>query len=164
MAEAETGASTTSEQQEHQQEQQQQGEEQRAGEEQLGDAGKRAIQAEREARAAAEKAARDAQAKLKEIEDAQKSEEQKRQEAADAALKEAEAAKAKALRYEVAAAKGVPLTQAHRLQGATKEDLEADAEAFLKDLHGGNGTPDFEGGTRTTAGKGDFDSQIRGAR
>lgn len=38
------------------------------------------------------------------------------------------------LQREVAAAKGVPLSQAHRLSGKSKAELEADAESFLADF------------------------------
>lgn len=46
------------------------------------------------------------------------------------------------LQREVAAAKGVPLNQAHRLTGKNKAELEADADAFLSDF-----TPAAPGGT-----------------
>ena len=55
-----------------------------------------------------------------------------------ASVKEAEVkaakAEAKVLRYDVAVDKNVPLKQAKRLQGNTKEELEADADEFLKDF------------------------------
>ncbi|WP_258933209.1 hypothetical protein [Nesterenkonia pannonica] len=44
------------------------------------------------------------------------------------ARKEAESNATKALRYEVAAEKGIPLEAAARLTGETKEELESDAE------------------------------------
>lgn len=44
----------------------------------------------------------------------------------------AEKAELRATRLEVAAEKGVPLDQAKRLQGETREELEADAEEFAK--------------------------------
>lgn len=43
---------------------------------------------------------------------------------------EYQTAAARALRYEVAADAGLPLTVADRLQGATREDLEKDAESL----------------------------------
>jgi hypothetical protein len=57
----------------------------------------------------------------------------------------------------------VPLSQAHRLQGSTKEELEKDADAFLKDVKP-NGTT-FDGGPRAAGavGKGGMDAAIRRA-
>ena len=104
----------------------------------LGESGLRALQAERDAR---KQAQADLAALRKEIEDASKSAEQKAaDDLADAQRVAAESA-AKALRYEVAAATGVPLKQAHRLVGSTKEELEADAANFLADLGPKPGTP-----------------------
>jgi hypothetical protein len=48
--------------------------------------------------------------------------------------KQAEAATAKADRFEIAAAKGLTPAQARRLVGATKEELEADADAMAEEL------------------------------
>lgn len=93
--------------------------------EKLGEGGKKAIQAEREARKQAEKALADLQ---KQIADANKTAEEKAAEALTEAQRAAAENAAKALRYEVAAAKGLDLKLASRLTGATKEDLEADAE------------------------------------
>lgn len=95
---------------------------------QLGDAGLKALQAER-ARAA--KAEADFKALQKQIEDSQKSAEQKSAEALAAAQASASEAAAKALRYEVAAAKGLDLALAARLSGSTLEELEADADALM---------------------------------
>nr|DAL17237.1 MAG TPA_asm: Major head protein [Caudoviricetes sp.] len=94
----------------------------------LGDAGLKALQAERERANKAEKAARDAQAALAAERDAAKAV----QAQVDAAKAETDAAKAQALRYEVAIAEGLPATLAGRLLGATREELVADAKA-LKD-------------------------------
>lgn len=47
---------------------------------------------------------------------------------------QAKESEARALRAEVANAKGLTPTQAKRLVGATKEELEADADELLKDL------------------------------
>lgn len=65
------------------------------------------------------------------IRDSQKSAEQKTAEALAAAQSEAGTFRAQALRYEVAAAKGLDLTLASRLTGSTKEELEADADALM---------------------------------
>ena len=95
---------------------------------QLGDGGVKALHTEREARKAAETALKALQ---QEIADSKKSAEQKA--ADDIAAARAEAAKnaAQALRYEVAAAKGLDLALAARLTGSTKEELEADADALM---------------------------------
>lgn len=95
---------------------------------QLGDAGLKALQAER-SRAA--KAEADLKALQKQIEDSQKTAEQKAADAITAATTVASEATAKALRYEVAAAKGIDLALAARLSGTTKEELEADADALM---------------------------------
>lgn len=60
--------------------------------------------------------------------DADKSETEKR----TAAEKRADAAELRALRLEVAAEKGLTAAQAKRLVGATREELEADADEVLQ--------------------------------
>ena len=59
----------------------------------------------------------------------------------------------KIMRYEVAAAKGLDLKLASRLNGSTREELEADADELVKLI--GNGAPadDLDGGARETAPK-----------
>lgn len=111
----------------------------------LGEAGKKAIQRERDARAdlerklaEVERLKGDLAAKVKEFEDRDKSEQQeltdqlaelqKQVEAKDAEIAKATLA---SLRAEVAATKGVP---ANRLQGTTKEELEADADQYLAEV------------------------------
>lgn len=74
------------------------------------------------------KANADAAKRLNEIEDANKTELQKVAERAEAAERRAAEFESKALRTEVAAAKGVPLAG---LTGSTKEELEASADALL---------------------------------
>lgn len=77
--------------------------------------------------------------RLAEIEESSKTAEQKAAERA-AALEESDREKgatisgleAKLLRYEVAAAKGLDLKAALRLQGSTREEIEADADDFAK--------------------------------
>lgn len=84
----------------------------------LGDAGKRALDAERKARREAEARAKtneDAAARLKELEDAQKSEQERLQEAKDTAERERDDA-----RVEIA-----------RLRVMTDLKLDADLEQFL---------------------------------
>lgn len=103
----------------------------------LGDAGKRALAAEREARRAAEA---QTAALRKQIEDATKTAEQRATDDLRAAQAEAAANGAKALRYEIAAETGLPLALASRLTGSTREELAADAET-LKTLIPVGATP-----------------------
>jgi hypothetical protein len=72
--------------------------------------------------------------KLKEIEDRDKSDSEKLSERAATAERRAEEAEARALRLEVAAAKGLTPGQAKRLAGSTLEELEADADELLADF------------------------------
>lgn len=97
----------------------------------LGDAGKKALEAERRnARAAAKE--RDAlAAKLKEFEDRDKSESEKAAERAAAAEKRVAELEAQATRLEVAFENGLTPAQAKRLVGSTREELEADAKELL---------------------------------
>lgn len=104
----------------------------------LGDPGKKALDAERKARAAAEKRAKEFEARIKEFEDKDKTEAQKAAAAKAEADKRAETAEAKALRLEVAFEKGLTPKQAKRLTGSTREELEADADELLEDF----GKPD----------------------
>lgn len=67
------------------------------------------------------------------IRDGEKSELQKATERADQAEREAATLRHRDLQREVAAAKGVPAKHAHRLQGGTREELEADADDYLTD-------------------------------
>lgn len=112
------------------------GEEQDAGAkpEGLGDAGKKALEAERKARREAEKRLKVLEAKIQEAEDADKSEAERLQAQVATLTKQAEAAQAKVDRFEVAAAKGLTPAQARRLVGSTKEELEDDADAMRAEL------------------------------
>lgn len=76
----------------------------------------------------------DAAKRLAEIEDANKSEIEKAAQRAAEAEERAKAAELKAMRLQVAAEKGLTPRQASRLQGATLEELQADADEFLADL------------------------------
>lgn len=107
---------------------------------------KSAIQAEREAAKKAKADLAVAQKRIQELEDAGKTEEQKREQAAErlqtehASLKrESEQKDALLQRYEVAAAKGLSLSAAARLQGATREEIEADADAWIAEWGPGKG-------------------------
>ncbi|MEU9495421.1 hypothetical protein AB0D73_27085 [Streptomyces sp. NPDC048215] len=126
----------------------------------LGEGGKKALDAERRARAAAEKTATAAQKQLDDMakrlqafEDRDKSEAQKLADRVQAAETEAATASSRLLRYEVAAQKKLPAGWANRLQGSSKEELEADAEALLKELGDTRQrqSPDYDGGVRKPA-------------
>jgi hypothetical protein len=67
--------------------------------------------------------------RLAELEESQKTEAQKAQERLDAAEKRAVELELKATRAEVAAAKGVPV---ELLNGGTREELEASADALIQ--------------------------------
>lgn len=95
-------------------------------EEPLGPAGLKALQAERAARADAEKAARDAQTALA----AEKAAHAK-------AVQQIEAAKVESLKLQVAIAEGIPTSLASRLVGATQEELSADAKQIKESLKPG---------------------------
>lgn len=97
---------------------------------QLGDGGKAALAAERKARAEAEKARKALESELQALRDKDLTEAERVANEAKAATARAEAAEARALRLEVAAANGIDLALAPRLVGATREELEADAEQF----------------------------------
>lgn len=98
----------------------------------LGDAGKRALEQERNARREAEKQLREMQAQLKAIEDKDKTETEKLREELDQIRAAHADATAKALRAEVAISKGLTAAQAKRLVGSTLEELEADADEIIE--------------------------------
>ena len=97
----------------------------------LGEAGKKALAAERAAKRAAEKRAADLEAKVKEFEDASKSEAEKAAARAEAAEKALAEVTAKALRLEVAAEVGVPADLVEFLTGGDTESLRAQAEKLM---------------------------------
>lgn len=99
--------------------------------------------------------------KLQQYEDRDKTETQRLGEAADAAHNRAVAAEAQLLRLEIAAEKGLTPSQARRLVGSTREELESDAADLLETFKPANGDqaaptpPDLDLGTRgTTAASG----------
>jgi hypothetical protein len=116
----------------------------------LGEAGQKALDAFKQRARDAEKQAKALAAKVKEFEDRDKSEQDKLEERATTAETKAQAAEAKVLRFEVATAKKLPLELADRLQGASKADLEADADRLLE-LVKPNGKPEGD----ADAGKGE---------
>lgn len=84
-----------------------------------------------ERRAKENKAAAD---RLAEIEEASKSEAQRLAERAEKAERELTALQSASVRAEVALEKGLTPSQAKRLIGDTREELEADADQLLADL------------------------------
>jgi hypothetical protein len=97
----------------------------------LGDPGKRALVAEREAR---EQAVASAAALQKQIDDASKTAEEKAAEALAEAQQRASAAETRAAKYDAAANAGLPLELAPRLVGSTPEELAADAVSLKAQL------------------------------
>lgn len=97
----------------------------------LGDAGKRALDAERKRARDEKKRADDLAARLKAIEDKDKSDSELAREEAANEKTRADKAEARAMRLEVAHDKGLTSAQANRLVGTTKEELEADADELL---------------------------------
>ncbi|MFI2664872.1 hypothetical protein [Micromonospora carbonacea] len=80
--------------------------------------------------------------KLKEYEDRDKTEAEKAAERLTAAEQRAEQAELRALRLEVAGEKGLTPAQAKRLVGATREELEADADDILATFPAGSAAPE----------------------
>lgn len=128
----------------------------------LGEGGKKALDAERKAKTVAERQAKaaqkqvdDMQKRLKAFEDRDKTEAEKLAERATAAEQAAQSATARLLRFEVAASKKLPAGFAGRLQGSTKEELEADADTLLQELgeQQQRTTPSYDGGVRAAAPK-----------
>lgn len=108
---------------------------------------KRALESERTARRQAEKDLGAANARIKELEDAGKSEEQRREDASKEMVSENQSLKSQVeqkdallLRYEVAADKGLDLAAAKRLQGSTREEIEADAADWIARWGSGAGS------------------------
>lgn len=100
----------------------------------LGDPGKAAIVRERHAAAEAQQRLAAAEARVKEFEDASKTQEQRDSEARATLERTSAENAAKALRYEVAAEKGIPLTASSRLVGSSREEIAADADRFIADF------------------------------
>jgi hypothetical protein len=93
-------------------------------------------------------------AKFDELDQASKTEQERLTERLTTAEKRAAELESKALRLEVAAEKGLTTAQAKRLVGATREELEADADELLETFKPAEKAPpavDLDLGTRTTA-------------
>lgn len=126
----------------------------------LGEAGQKALSAERKARSAAERAAKaherqiaDLSRQLQEFQDRDKTEAQKLTEAKTAAEQRAASAEQQLLRFKVAAEKNLPANLAARLQGSTEEEMAADADSLLELLgtRQQRQTPSYDGGVRKPA-------------
>jgi hypothetical protein len=98
----------------------------------LGDAGKAALTAERAAKRAAERDLATLRAELQAIKDKDASATDVATRKATEAEARATAAEAKLLRLTIATEKGLPANLAARLQGATEDELRADADELLK--------------------------------
>ncbi|MEV7606112.1 DUF4355 domain-containing protein [Paenarthrobacter sp. NPDC089322] len=106
----------------------------------LGDGGLKALQAERDARKAAEKTAAEYAAKLKGFEDEKLSELEKAQNAANEAAAELAKLRTENTRSKVALAKGLPADLVEFLTGDTEEEVAAKADLLISRL-GTPGTP-----------------------
>lgn len=101
----------------------------------LGDGGKKALQAERDARKAAERTAAEYAAKLKEIEDANLSELERTKKAAEESAAELARLRTENIRTKVALDKGVPADLVEFLSGDTEGDIAAKADLLLARLN-----------------------------
>lgn len=101
-----------------------------------------------------------AQEKLDKLEQDKLTEIQKAEARAKAAEEKAAALELKDLRASVAKDKELPAYLASRLQGTTKEELEADADALAKELNLGKKTPDLKQGNKGSAPKDDSGSHV----
>lgn len=113
----------------------------------LSEAGKRALQAERSARAAAERRAKDAEAQVQKFKDANLTDQQRLEKERDDAKSAHTQASSQLARYEAAEKAGLPLSWAKRLVGSTPDELESDAKAIKADLDAKSkpGTPRPDG-------------------
>lgn len=95
--------------------------------------------------AKANEEAKQARLKVKEYEDRDKTDQERASEKLSDLEKNLTTAQADAVRFEIALEKGLTKSQARRLVGTTRDDLEADAEELVADLG-----LDVEGGTPPT--------------
>lgn len=116
--------------------------------ENLGDAGKRAIAAERNARRAAEKSTAELTERLKAFEDAGKTELEKLTGRVSSAEQERDGLKAELLRFTVADELGIQPAHRKYLTGATDRQIRQSAEGILADF-AGSYTPQARVGPRT---------------
>jgi seryl-tRNA synthetase len=107
------------------------------GDEELNEAGKRALERERAERKRLTAALAEASEKAKrldELEESSKSEVQKAAERAAALEKQLNDTAASLLKIQAALDTGLPHTMADRLRGSTKEELEEDAKTLMEAL------------------------------
>lgn len=135
---------------------------------QLGDAGQKALKAERDARKAAERSAAELQVRLKEFEDAKLSDLERAQSQAAEAAAELEALRAENVRKSVALSKGLPAELIEFLPNGTEEEVAAKADLLLSKLNTpGTPKPDpSQGGSgdiprKTTPGANTFATGVR---
>lgn len=106
--------------------------------------------------------------KLEKLEQDKLSEIEKANNRAKAAEERAAALELKELKASIASAKALPAYLATRLQGTTKEELEADADAIAKEMNLGKKAPDLkqgkQGSKAPAEGPGFMDSFIKGRR
>ena len=106
----------------------------------LGDGGKKALSAERDARKAAERTAAELSARLKSFEDANLSELERTKKAAEESAAELASLRKENVRSKVALAKGVPADLIEFLTGDSEEDVAAKADLLMARLSA-PGTP-----------------------
>ena len=127
------------------------------GDEQLGEGGKKALLAEREANKTLKADIATMSQELQKLRDAGKTDAQRESDRV-AQLEKSTSEQAVTiaqkdsiiLRYQVAAAKGLDLEAAERLRGGSKEELEADADAWIRKWGSSRGVREVPG-----AGAGD---------
>jgi len=93
------------------------------------------------------------------LSESQKSEQERLNERVAAAERAAAEAETKALRYEVAAERGLTAAQAKRLTGATREEMLADADDLLESFGGAGKRPPSQKPTENLRGGGDPDDE-----
>ena len=130
------------------------------GDNPLGPAGEKALEAFKARARKAESEAKELAARVKEYEERDLSEQERLAKAAEEAKVAAESAEAENLRLRIAVEKGLPLDLADRMVGKTREELEADADqlaGFIKPRE----VRDFDGGARQSVKGIDRDEAIR---
>ena len=126
--------------------------EEQPAEEALGDPGKKALAAERDARKAAERRFAEAEARLKEIEDANLSELQKAQRDAEEYRAKLASLQVENARSRIALEKGVPSDLIEFIVGEDEEQMAAKADLLMSRLNSTPSTPkpDFTQGASGT--------------
>ena len=109
--------------------------------EKLGDGGKKALDAERAARRAAESRVAELESQISTLQTTHQQALDEATATAAEATSRADKADGEVLRYRVALETGVPARHIGRLQGDTEEALREDAAAFVADIVPGKTTP-----------------------